>query len=231
MSVELVWYPNSWFVIKNERTIIDIDPSKVSARHQQKEKPSNGSVGEKDVTDPFTPADLILVTHGHSDHLNTTTIERLKKEGTIIVAPGSCKKKLGENIKQIAPGESITLNDITISAVHAYNKPKFLRPTMHKKGKGVGYVIAIDGKRIYHAGDTSLIPEMSDLGNIDIALLPIGGMVTMDLKDAAEAIRTIRPKIAVPMHMLNKDPNELRKLIDDPKIDIQVLSPGGKLVL
>ena len=98
----------------------------------------------------------------------------------------------------------------------------------HPKGFGVGYIITIDGKRIYHAGDTDFIPEMRELKDIYLALLPSGGTYTMDNSEAAEAALAIKPKVVIPMHRWDTDPNEFRRRVEAGSREIKVvlLSPG-----
>ena len=98
-----------------------------------------------------------------------------------------------------------------IKVVDAYNTPQGSSSRKrHKKGNCVGYVITIEGKTIYHAGDTDFIPEMRELGRIDVALLPIVGKSTMDIKEAVQAVIAIKPTLVIPMHMhhLKADPQE-----------------------
>jgi len=149
--------------------------------------------------EPTGDADAILITHAHFDHLSPDDVEKLKAADTTIIGPPDCVAKLKGNIKSIAPGQRISAGDIHIEAVPAYNiKPE--RQNFHpRKNNWVGYVVDIDGKRIYHAGDTDKIPEMSSI-KCDIALLPAGGTYTMDGAEAGEAANVIKPKIAVPMH-------------------------------
>jgi L-ascorbate metabolism protein UlaG (beta-lactamase superfamily) len=91
----------------------------------------------------------------------------------------------------------LEVNGFNIQTIPAYNNNK----TFHKRiNQWVGYVVEIEGARIYHAGDTDLIEELKELKNIDIALLPVGGTYTMDAKEAARAVDLIKPKIAIPMH-------------------------------
>ena len=141
-------------------------------------------------------ADLILITHAHYDHFDTATINRLRTDKTIIVAPADVAEELGEGALAIAPGEEQEVMGSGIKAVPAYNIDKSFHP---KKNNWVGYVIEIDGQKWYHAGDTDLIPEMEDLAP-QTALLPIGGTYTMDAKEAAEAAQKIQAQRAIPMH-------------------------------
>ena len=142
------------------------------------------------------PADIVLVTHGHHDHLSVDDIARISKPSTIIVSAAPCAKSLQGDVRPMAPGDSLTLGTVTIEAVPSYNTDK---PNHPKSAGNVGYIIEIDGRRIYHAGDTDLIAEMSGV-RCDIALLPMGGTYTMNAEEAAEAAVRIHPGIVVPMH-------------------------------
>ena len=151
--------------------------------------------------DPFRiaagfKADIIVVTHEHYDHLSIEDITKISSEKTKIVCTESCAEKIGKNASGISPGESVEISGVKISAVEAYNTNK----KFHPKGLGIGVVVEMDGIRVYHAGDTDFIPEMSKLGNIDVAFLPVSGTYVMTAEEAAKAAETIRPKIAVPMH-------------------------------
>jgi L-ascorbate metabolism protein UlaG (beta-lactamase superfamily) len=150
-------------------------------------------------------ADLILVTHNHFDHKDEDSLKILSKDKTVVLIGG-------ENIRE---GEERDIEGIKIKAVPAYN----LRKTFHPRGLGVGFVIEIDGQKIYHAGDTDAIPEMRELvGQINLALLPIGGTYTMDIKEAVEAVKMIKPEIVIPMHYgtlkeTRANPEEFKNLI------------------
>jgi L-ascorbate metabolism protein UlaG (beta-lactamase superfamily) len=134
-------------------------------------------------TDPFRlkakdAADIIFITHEHHDHCSPEDVQKILQPDTIIVAPADCA-------------------DIEIEVVPAYNTNK----QFHTKDMGwVGYIFAVNNKRLYLAGDTDFIPEMKTLRNIDIALLPVSGTYVMTAEEAAEAALTIRPKTAIPMH-------------------------------
>ena len=140
------------------------------------------------------PADIVLVTHSHFDHFSQNDIKRILDDSTVIVAPSDCK--MSGNVRNVKPGDTIEIGGVRIEAVPAYNIGK----RFHPKGSGwVGYVVEMDGVRVYHAGDTDLIPEMKSI-NADVALLPIGGTYTMNVSEAIEAAKTIKPKLAIPMH-------------------------------
>jgi L-ascorbate metabolism protein UlaG (beta-lactamase superfamily) len=168
-------------------------------------------------------ADVILLTHHHKDHCKSVTVNRLKNAETLVVAPKWCIKELGKDIHVVAPEEEITLGDITIKAVDAYNTEQGSSTRkVHHKGDCVGYLITLEGKTIYHAGDTDFIPEMRELGGIDVALLPIGGTFTMDVQEAVEAAIAIKPKVVIPMHYLKAETQEFRDKVE-ARSDIKVV--------
>ena len=149
-------------------------------------------------------ADLILITHSHYDHCSLEDIQKIMKPETIVIGPPDCSSKFsrieGLKTKIITPGKKFTSNNLIIEAVPAYSTKKPYHP---KENEWVGYIITINNKKIYHAGDTELIPEMNNL-NVDIALLPIGGTYTMNVQEAVQAVSKIKTKIAIPMHFGNK---------------------------
>lgn len=179
--------------------------------------PSTKHTGLKN--EDFGPADLILVTHGHQDHFDKKLIKKIRKMGSPIIAPSSLKKELsGGIVWDLGPGQFMKMMsaDITISAVPAYNVKRFRKPgePFHPKDLGVGYVVKIDGKKIYHAGDTDLIPEMDDWWDFDVALLPCGDTYTMDVAEASEAAIKMNPKVAIPMHTKDADPSIFREKVE-----------------
>ena len=177
-DIEIKWLGHDGFKIKNSK-IIYIDPFKINDNEK---------------------ADLILITHEHYDHLSLEDINKISNKNTIIIAAEICKNKINVNykkIKLVKPGDKLKIDDIQIESVYAYNPSKQFHP---KKDLRVGYILTINKTRIYHAGDTDIIPEMNDLENIDIALLPVSGTYVMDVNEAVEAVKIIKPKIAIPMH-------------------------------
>ena len=158
------------------------------------------------VIDPFKaesapPADIILVTHAHYDHCSVDDIARLVKPSTVIVTEPESAAKLAEakipaEVRTLAPGERTTVSDIAIEAVPAYNVNKQFHP---REKNWLGFIVTIGGRRIYHAGDTDLIPEMAGL-KVDVALLPVSGTYVMTADEAVAAAKRIRPGTAVPMH-------------------------------
>jgi L-ascorbate metabolism protein UlaG (beta-lactamase superfamily) len=151
-------------------------------------------------------ADVILITHGHYDHFSPLAIERLSDERTCVVAPAVVAERLAGKVISIAPGEAVeheVVRGVDIAAVAAYNTSK--RDTagraFHPRDAGwVGYDVSVRGERVYHSGDTDVIPEMDDVAGVDVALLPVSGVYVMTAAEAAEAARRIQPRVAVPMH-------------------------------
>jgi L-ascorbate metabolism protein UlaG (beta-lactamase superfamily) len=145
--------------------------------------------------------DLILISHEHHDHCSPEDVKRVRGPGTVILAGGTSADKL-RGAQTVKPGDRLTVLGVQVEAVRAYNVNKFRSPGVpfHPKEAGhVGFIVTVDGVRIYHAGDTDHIPEMADL-DCDVALLPVSGTYVMTAEEAAEAARTIRPQIVVPMH-------------------------------
>ncbi len=150
-------------------------------------------------------ADLILITHEHSDHCRMEDIERFRHEKTAIVASAAAARKIGKPAKAIAPGQTIEAQGILVSAVPAYNLDKFRAPGVPfhpRESQFVGFVFEINGVRYYHAGDTDFIPEMNELATrrIDVAFLPVSGTFVMTAEEAGAAADAIRPQVVVPMH-------------------------------
>lgn len=141
-------------------------------------------------------ADLILVTHSHSDHYSPSDIARVVGGQTEFVAPPDVVNAYGRGVS-IAPGQSLDVAGVHVTAVAAYNLTKTNHP---RANNWVGYVVELGGNRIYLAGDTDLTPEMKALTDIDLAFLPAGGTYTMDAAEAAEATKYILPLLAVPYH-------------------------------
>jgi L-ascorbate metabolism protein UlaG (beta-lactamase superfamily) len=134
----------------------------------------------------------------------------------VVIAPKNCAARIGGTVKSLKSGEEITVDGVSIEAVEAYNIKRF-KPSgkpWHPKGYGVGYLIKTEGKTIYHAGDTDFIPEMRQLKNVDLALLPTGDKYTMDNAEAAETVAVIKPKTAMAMHNWETDRGEFKKKVE-----------------
>jgi L-ascorbate metabolism protein UlaG (beta-lactamase superfamily) len=174
-------------------------------------------------------ADLILVTHSHPDHCDPSKINQVCKADTVVIAPADCVSKIGKNVKTLKPGEETKVNGITIKAVDAYNYKRFRSAgnPFHPKGFGVGYLITVDGKTVYHAGDTDFVPEMRQLGQVNVALVPSGDTYTMDNAEAALAAVAINPKTVIPMHRWNTNPEEFKNKVEaNSKVKVLILQEG-----
>lgn len=209
MDITIKWLSHASFQISIEGKIVYVDLEEKS------------SISKK--------ADIILITHSHFDHCHPAKVDEALKENTVIIAPEDCSSKLNRNVKTLRPGEEETYGKIKIRAVEAYNHKRFRSPgnPYHPKGFGVGYLIEANGKTIYHAGDTDFIPEMNNLGKIDVAMIPSGGTYTMDNSDAAEATLAINPKIVIPMHRWDTDAQIFKEKVEvDSNITAAVLKEG-----
>ncbi len=172
---KIKWLGHASFRIDGDSAVVYIDPWKL-----------------KDTA----PADIICVTHSHFDHLSVEDIDKIKKPDTVIVGPPDCKAEFGDAFRPISAGQSHTIGNVTVEAVPAYNTDKDFH---QKTSNWVGYIVTVDGVRVYHTGDTDVIPEM-EIVETDVALLPVGGTYTMTVQQAADAVDKINPKVAVPMH-------------------------------
>lgn len=198
---KIQWLGHDCFLIKSE-LIIYFDPFQIKT-------------GPK--------ADIIFVTHPHYDHCSPEDIKKIAKEDTIIVTEKDSAKMLTGKIEIMKVGEEKTVKGIKVKAVPAYNIGK----TFHTKDKGwLGFVVEIEGVKIYHAGDTDFIPEMKDI-KTDIALLPVSGTYVMTADEAVSATLTIKPQIAIPMHYgsivgSEKDAEKFAKALEG-KIEVIIL--------
>lgn len=172
-------------------------------------------------------ADYIFITHHHKDHCKRVTTQRLISESTKVFAPKSCEKELENMYVQVKPGDHYKLdNQTAISVINAYNTESGSSTRkQHKKGKGVGYLLDIADWTIYHAGDTDFISDMTTVKNVDIAMIPIGGKFTMDVDEAMDATLTINPKIVIPIHHLDVNPDTFCSKLAN-RSDIQCIVPG-----
>ena len=141
-------------------------------------------------------ADIILITHDHFDHCSPPDVAKIQGSNTVIVTEKDSAKKLKGDIRIIKPGESVTVDEVKVEAVVSYNTNKEFHP---KENDWLGFIVEIDGVKIYHAGDSDFIPEMNDF-EVDIALLPVSGTYVMTADEAVQSALAINPKLAIPMH-------------------------------
>lgn len=172
----------------------------------------------------LAPADLILITDIHHDHMDPADIAALSNAGTQIIAPPAVQQTVA-NAKVLRNGETITWHKWKITAVPMYNI-RHLMPSgepYHPKGRGNGYVLNYGGKNFYFAGDTEGTPEMRALRDIDVAFIPMNLPYTMTPDEAAEAVKQFKPKIAIPYHYRGQD---IQRFADDLKgtgIEVRLL--------
>ncbi len=167
-------------------------------------------------------ADLILITHEHRDHLDAASIGNIRTEKTEIILTEIGAKQLGSGTV-MKNGDKKTVEGITIEAVPAYNilHKRDTGEPFHPKGNGNGYVITFGDKRVYVAGDTENVPEMSTLKNIDLAFLPMNLPYTMTPEMVADAAKAFHPRMLYPYHTGETDVTKLPALLKDQK-DIEV---------
>ena len=179
--------------------------------------------GVTPVTDyaQFPKANIILITHEHKDHFEREAIACIRTPATTVYS-NTAVYNMFRNSLPLKNGDSITYRqDITIKAVPAYNYSEG-RTQFHPKGRDNGYILSLDGLRIYIAGDTEDIPEMADLKDIDIAFLPCNQPYTMTVDQVVNAAKIIKPKILFPYHY-NETPVH--------KISMQLFKEGIKVII
>ena len=182
----LDWMGHAGFHVKVGRAHVYIDPYRVP--------------------DGAPAADLILITHGHYDHFSPQDVEKLTKRETWLVGPAAVAERVSGQVHRIEPGETLEdelVRGIHVTALAAYNTSKRDadgKPFHPRDAGWVGYELNVRGERLYHSGDTDVIPEMDSVTGVDVALLPVSGVYVMTAQEAAEAARRIQPRVAVPMH-------------------------------
>jgi L-ascorbate metabolism protein UlaG (beta-lactamase superfamily) len=214
-SLKVTWLGHASFIVNAGDKVIYLDP--YAGEYEEK-------------------AHIIAITHSHSDHCDPTKIQAIRQRDTTIIAPSDCHLQIGRSVKNLTPRKKTVVDDIIVEAIPAYNHKRFRSPGVpyHPKGLGVGYLLTVKGKTIYHAGDTDFIEEMKALKsrNIDLALLPSGGTYTMDNPDAVEAALTINPKIVVPMHRWDTSPEDFKREVEGRShIMVVLLEPGKQFTL
>ena len=166
-------------------------------------------------------ADYIFVTHEHFDHLDTAAIKRLTGENTQLITNQICAQTLGYG-QVMANGDILQLaDDFTVEAVPAYNTTEG-HQQFHPKGRDNGFILTLDGLRIYIAGDTEDIPEMADIKDIDIAFLPCNQPYTMTIEQLVNAARTIKPKVLFPYHYGQTDVSSIPTLLENDGIEVRI---------
>lgn len=170
------------------------------------------------------PADLILLTDIHGDHMDPNSIAAVSKSGTEIMAPPAVVKTV-TSASPISNGDTKTWQGWTIEAIPMYNLTRGPAPgkLFHDKGRGNGYVLTFGGKRFYFSGDTEGIPEMRALKNIDVAFVCMNLPYTMPPDEAADAVKAFHPKVVIPYHYRGSDLGVLQKGLEGTGIEVRLL--------
>ena len=203
MSLTIQWLSHASFKISND-VIIYIDPWKLETADHD--------------------ADVVLISHGHYDHFSADDLAKVSGPATQVITTPDVADQL-EKASIITPGQTIELPHLKITGVAAYNPAKQFHP---QANNWLGFIVEINGKRIYYAGDTDLIAEMGSLGEIDLALLPVGGTYTIDPAEAAGAIKKIAPRRSLPYHWgdIVGTADDAQRFADLADCDVTILQPG-----
>jgi len=213
-GIKITWLGHDGFRIQNGQTIY-VDPFQIGGNHPK--------------------ADVVLVSHEHFDHLSPDDLKKIIGPNTVIIAHHQSHAELSKlkakEVKIMKPGDKIKVGKLEVEAVPAYNLNKFREPgkVFHPKEDGkLGFVLTVNGVRIYHAGDTDQIPEMKGI-KPEIALLPVSGTYVMTANEAAEAVASINPKLVIPMHFgaivgERKDAESFKKLV---ACQVEILEKEG----
>ncbi len=184
-------------------------------------------------------ADLILVTHGHGDHLgDAVEISKRCKAPIICIYELSVllgrkgAETIGMNI-----GGTAKLEDVEVTMVKAVHSADVVENEIISAGDPVGFVVKMDGISVYHAGDTDVFMDMQLIGELykpKVALLPIGDFYTMGIKGALKAIELIKPEIVIPMHYntfppIKQNPEEFKEKAEKMGVKVVILKPGESL--
>ena len=235
-KIMIKWFPPSWVQIKFGKMVSYLDPAFLRTNFVGYPKTIEFTRWPEPIDglpENLEIADYIFITHHHKDHCKDVTIKRLANENTTIFAPKNCVKKIPFPVTVVKSGDTFKLKELKAEVVPAYNLPKYEgQKIFHPKGKGVGYVITINRKAIYHTGDSGLIPEMKQIKNIELAFLPIGNRdFTMDIDEAVLASVMIKPKFIIPIHRYAENPHEFKQRVEKKKTSTVLPVETGKTIM
>jgi len=228
--VKITFYGHACFKISSSKFSIIIDP-------WLKNNP------QANISPEQVEVDYILITHGHGDHFGDA-LEVAKANNATIIAPYElatyCQSK-GAKVHPMHIGGDYTFDFGWLQLTPAMHGSGYIEgDNIIYMGSPCGFLIGIEGKTIYHAGDTGLFGDMKLIGektSLDVAMLPIGGNFVMGIDDAVKAVEFLKPKIVVPMHyntfdIIKKDPEEFKKKVGNKTgADVIILKPGEMITV
>jgi len=223
--VKITWLGHAAFLLEGSKTVL-IDPF-ISGNPSSPVRPQD------------LKPDVIAVTHGHGDHLGDT-VEIAKENNCPVVCIHELSRILtdaGINAVGMNIGGTANVRDVLFTMTPALHSADVeMDGKIISAGCAAGFVVELDGVRVYHAGDTGVFYDMKLIGEIyqpDVAMLPIGGWYTMGPKEATKAVEIIKPKVVVPMHygtfpVISTSPEEFSKLVKIccPEVEVIILKPG-----
>lgn len=183
MEPKITWYSQSSFMVEHGGKRIYIDPFRIP--------------------DGAPPADVLLLTHEHRDHLSAEDIAKVRNDNTTVIIGPNVEGKIEGPVTVLNIEESTTSDNLSVKAVAAYTITKLRdtgEPTHPKEHRHVGFVFEIDDLSFYFVGDSDVIPEMSGIGPVDYAFVPVSGKFVMTAEEAADAVAVFQPSVAIPCH-------------------------------
>jgi L-ascorbate metabolism protein UlaG (beta-lactamase superfamily) len=203
-EIKITFIKHGSLMIEYDKKIIQLDPVSDYADYKK-----------------FQKADFVFITHEHGDHFDKKALKDSQKNTTKTILNQSTRDLLG-NGEVMKNWDKITFSDdFTVEAVPAYNTSEG-RTKYHPKGRDNGYIFDFDGFKIYVAGDTENIPEMSGFNNIDVAFLPVNQPYTMTIEQAVEAAKTLKTHILYPYHYGSTKVQKIVELLKDSNIDVRI---------
>lgn len=183
MEPKITWYSQSAFMVEHGGKRIYIDPFRIP--------------------DDAPPADILLLTHEHRDHLSADDIAKVRNDNTTVIIGPNVEGKIDGPVTVLNIEESTSVDNLSVKAVAAYTITKLRdtgEPTHPKEHRHVGFVFEIDDLSFYFVGDSDVIPEMSGIGPVDYAFVPVSGKFVMTAEEAADAVAVFQPSVAIPCH-------------------------------